>query len=157
MPFIQVKPVLQPDIIKLCVKPYPGHPRGCPNFNKKLTCPPHIPIYDSLFDTCRNDVFAIYNVFDLEEHINKMKQKHPDWSWRQLINCLYWQGTARKQLKAEIKSFLHTRTHPTLFGITPCPEAMGINVTETMRQVGIELEWPPIHKAYQIALAGVNL
>jgi len=156
MPFIQVKPVLQSDIIRLCVKPYPGHPRGCPNFNKKISCPPHMPIYNFMFDTHKN-VFAVYNVFDLEQHVNKMKQKHPNWSWRQLVNCLYWQGPARRQLKDEIGAFLLTRTHPQIFDITTCPEAMGVNVTQTMRQVGIELEWPPIHKAYQVALAGVNL
>jgi len=35
------------------------------------------------------------------------------------------------------------------------PEAMGVNVTETMKRVGIELEWPPVNVAYQIALAGI--
>lgn len=29
-----------------------------------------------------------------------------------------------------------------------------VDVTATMRSVGIDLEWPPITKAYQIALAG---
>jgi len=38
-----------------------------------------------------------------------------------------------------------------------CPEAMGINITATMAQAGIMLEWPPESVTYQIALAGIRL
>jgi hypothetical protein len=33
---------------------------------------------------------------------------------------------------------------------------MGVNVTETMKQADIELEWPPMKYSYQIALAGTK-
>ena len=38
-----------------------------------------------------------------------------------------------------------------------CPEAMGVNVTETMKNVGIILEWPPETVTYQIVIAGSRL
>lgn len=34
---------------------------------------------------------------------------------------------------------------------------LGVNVTETMKNAGVILEWPPANIAYQIALAGVRL
>lgn len=33
---------------------------------------------------------------------------------------------------------------------------MGINVTETMKELGITLEWPPQKWTYQVAIAGVR-
>ena len=56
-----------------------------------------------------------------------------------------------KQLRKQINVF--SENHPTLH-IVYCPEACGINVTETMRLVGEILEWPPQTKTYQIVIAG---
>ena len=82
-----------------------------------------------------------------------MRAKHPDWSKRQLECLLYWQGTARKKQKEQIEIFKKW-INDEEYIITTVPEAMGVNVTETMKRIGIELEWPPINVAYQIALAG---
>ena len=83
-----------------------------------------------------------------------MRAKHPDWSERQLACCLYWQGTARKQLRELTDKFIEI--HPECI-IIPVPEAMGVNVTATMKSIGHELEWPPRTVAYQVALAGFEL
>ncbi|MHB9005128.1 MAG: hypothetical protein ACYC6C_13935, partial [Coriobacteriia bacterium] len=89
-----------------------------------------------------------------------MRAKHPDWTERQLLNCLYWQGTARKHLKREIAAF-HEHMMFTAPGlrcvVLTTPEACGVNVTETMRAAGIELEWPARTLAYQVAIAGEKL
>ena len=37
-----------------------------------------------------------------------------------------------------------------------CPEAAGVNVTATMASIDIDLEWPPVTVAYQVALAGIK-
>lgn len=151
MPHIRVKPVV--DIVNirmLCVKPYPNHPRGCPNFFKKKGCPPTCPTIDKTLDLAK-PVYAIYNIFDFKAHTDKMRKKHPEWTQRQVECCLYWQGTARKQLKAEIKKFLEE--FPGM-KIVDVPEAQGVNLTETMKRAGIRLEWPPVNVTYQIALAG---
>jgi hypothetical protein len=80
-----------------------------------------------------------------------MREKHPDWSERQLRCCLYWQGTARAALRRKIEAFLAGQ--PGLLAIT-CPEACGVDVTATMSSLGIELEWPPVSVAYRVALVG---
>lgn len=143
------KVIINQSVRGLCRKPYPLHPKGCPNFNKRKTCPPFAPIFHIHYKL--DQIWAIWNVFDFGGYINRMRIAHPDWSERQLACCLYWQGTARKALEAEIKSFqsLYPFMH-----VTRVPEAMGVNVTETMRGIGVELEWPPKTVAIQVALAG---
>jgi len=80
-----------------------------------------------------------------------MQKIHPDWSNWQLTCCLYWQPKARKMLAIEIEKF--RLIHPD-FIIIKVPEATGINLTETMKRIGEILEWPPLTKTYQIAIAG---
>ena len=152
---IEVKPVIIRSVHSLCVRPYPNHKKGCPRYGKKKGCPPGIPMFDSFYDLSKS-VVAIYNKFDFKGHVDRMREKHPDWSKRQLECCLYWQGTARKQLKERIEMFnFLTVMASEAYSITTVPEAMGVNVTETMRKVGIILEWPPVNVAYQIALAAI--
>ena len=152
-----VKPVLQSSVRKLCTKPYPNHPKGCPNFGKRKICPPTAPLLDQYFDLNKK-VMAVVIHFNLGQHVAKMKAKHPEWSQRQLECCLYWQGTARKKLRQEI-AYNITRT--ALFdghklAVTDCPEAMGVDVTATMKEVGIILEWPPKKIVRKIAFIGTR-
>jgi len=148
---IEVNPVIDNSVIGLCSKPYPLHPKGCPNFNKRQDCPPKAPLWENYIDS-NYSVFAIITEFDFMSHKNKMQSKHPEWSKRQVECCLYWQGTARKHLKEEIAQF--NKTHPN-YTVFITPEAMGVNITETMKNVGIELEWPPNNIVYKIALGAV--
>ncbi len=97
----KVKPVVDENVRALCVKPYPLHKNGCPNFNKKDGCPPSAELIQNVIDL-EQDVYIIYNKYNFKDHVNKMKVKHPDWSKRQLRCCLYWQGSARKNLKQKI-------------------------------------------------------
>jgi hypothetical protein len=48
--------------------------------------------------------------------------------------------------------FLHTHSG---YAADACPEAGGVNVTDTLRLVGIELEWPPQKIVRQVAIAAV--
>jgi len=142
----------------LCVREYPNHKLGCPNYGKRKTCPPYVQMFDSVYNLSR-PVYAIYNVFGFKSHVDRMREKHPDWSQRQLECCLYWQSTARKQLKEKIEAFkklLDEHYQGTRYSIILTPEAMGVNVTETMWGVGIKLEWPPVNVAYQIAFAAIR-
>jgi len=126
------------------------HPHGCPNFGKRSSCPPKAPLLEDIFDLSKK-IFVIWNAYSLRKHVDKLRARHPNWSDRQLYCCLYWQGQARKQLRKNIARFL--KVNPGYL-VIQCPEACGINVTETMAAIGIQLEWPPIEIAYQIALAG---
>ena len=135
----------------LCVKIYSNHKKGCPNYGKNdQRCPPNVPIFDTVYDLSK-PVYAIYNIFSFKNHIERMREKHLKWSQRQLECCLYWQGKARKQLRERIEVFESIFKG---YVITNCPEGMGVNVTKTMENVGIEIEWPPCNVTYQIAFAG---
>lgn len=139
----------------LCTRPYYNHKKGCPNFNKKKGCPPFADRFDEIYDLYSEPVIAIFNIFNFGDHVRKMKVLHPDWSLRQLECCLYWQGKARKQLKEIIELFkFHNAMR--FFGIEMTPEAMGVNVTQTMFNAGVKLEWPPKEFTYQVALAGIK-
>lgn len=149
-PAIEVVPRLDLHVRTICQRRYPGHPKGCPNWGKRHTCPPQAPLLGDLLDLDR-PVYCLHNCFDLASHVARMRKRHPDWSERRLRCCLYWQGTARKQLRVKVDAFLEKHPgHLTVF----VPEACGVDVTATMRSIGIELEWPPVSTVYQVALVG---
>ncbi len=148
---IPVIPVIDYRVRRLCLKPYPGHKKGCPNYDKKDGCPPKAKPFGAVYDLSQ-PIYAIVNKFDFASHVNRMKELHPEWSQRQLECCLYWQPKARNQLLQHIKYFLSN--HPR-YKVETCPEAMGVNVTETLKNSGIILEWPPKIMSIQVALAGI--
>ena len=146
----EVRLVYEPAVRELCTEPYPGHPRGCPNWGKRATCPPRSPLLPEFFDLSE-PTFVIWNAFDLATHARRMRDRHPTWSDRQVYCCLYWQPKARKQLREHVRAF--AKQHRGM-SVSPVPEAMGVNVTATMKVAGIELEWPPRKIACQVAIAG---
>lgn len=82
-----------------------------------------------------------------------MKEKHPNWSEKQLRCSLYWQGTARKKLKEKSSEFLKQFTKEG-YVLISSPESLGVDVTRTMKNVGITLEWPVLNNVYKIDFAG---
>jgi len=151
MPYRIVEPVIDVGVRCLCRRPYYKHPKGCPNFGKRDTCPPKCPELKDVFNLDKS-IYVIWNVFNFKKHCDRMREKHPNWSKRQIECCLYWQGTARKNLREEIARF---KWEHALLKIVMCPEAMGVNITKTMESIDQVLEWPPVWKTYQVALAGV--
>ena len=149
--YVQITPIINPRVRGYCCLPYPGHPRGCPNWNKRDICPPKAKAFAKLIYMSK-PIYCIYYRFDLKSHTEKMRGRHPDWSDRQLRCCLYWQNTARKQLRLKTEAFL--ADHPD-YTILTCPEGNGVDVVATVRQIGIELQWPAVDYAYKIALAGM--
>lgn len=147
----RINVVVEPTVRKLCTSAYPGHPRGCPNFGKKESCPPQVPMIDKVLDL-KDAVWAFWVDFDLSIHREKMRKRHPKWSRRQLDCCLYWQGTVNKKLRETVGQRLLTNSR-----VVYCPEACGVNVTATMKTIGVILEWPPVNIVRKIALVGTNL
>lgn len=96
-------------------------------------------------------IYALVVRFNLAEHVGRMAQKHPNWTVRQKRNPLCWQNSARKMLREEIQ-----RHHETLDGLwcTMCPEAMGVDVSGTLQDAEIALEWPPENAVCKVAFAG---
>ena len=129
----------------LCKTPFHGHPKGCPNFGKKDTCPPGLPLIKDVLDF-DEEVYLAYTGFCVGEFAERMRKKHKEWRNhpRQWYNPRRWQPTARKQHREEINDFLEE--HPELVRIG-YPEAHGVNVSDLMSKVSIELDWswPPEH------------
>jgi len=156
--YVMVKPVVDYSVRGLCTSAYPNHPKGCPNHGKSDRCPPAAPRIEDFMDLGQS-VYLIWNRYPFGEHVRRMRVKHPEWSQRQLECCLYWQGTARKQLKSHAAAFALDISDKGLdrLRMTGCPEGMGVNMTATAAQAGIALEWPPRRFAHQLALAGYIL
>jgi len=149
---LEVQPVIDIKVRGLCSKPYDWHPKGCPNFNKCDRCPPMAPIWQDIYDITE-PTYAVIHKYDLEDHVWRMQEKHPNWSMRQCRCVLYWQPTAREYHRELIEdAMLDFRCQG--YKAETTPEAMGINVTQTLDNVGITLEWPPTQIAMQVALLG---
>ena len=133
-----------------CKLPYPDHPRGCPNFGKKVTCPEQAPLIEDFINLNKPKIILAVE-FNLSEYVEKMRTKHPYWSDRQLRCLLYWQGSVNKELRLLISAVIGLNK---LLKITTCPEAMGINVIETARRIGILVELKPRTKVFKIAIGG---
>lgn len=130
------KIVISKKVGQWCRIPYPNHPKGCPNYRKKDTCPPGAPDLESFFEI-QKPMYMIFHDFDLSEHAARMKAKHPHWSDRQCRCVLYWQNSSRKKLREKAHLYMMQQR---LNAITLCPEGMGMNVYATAMRHGVRLE-----------------
>lgn len=133
-----------------CKLPYPNHPKGCPNYGKRLFCPPEAPLIEAFFDLSKQ-LWLVVVTFDLALHIHRMKTLHPDWSDRQARCVLYWQGSANKELKELCRHWVWSKpgTDYSLY-----PEAMGVNVIRTAKAIGLPIKARPMDTVFKIALMG---
>lgn len=148
------KLIINHECRKYCILSYYGHPHGCPNYNNNNNCPPKVKVVEEIFDLSE-DLFFIVEEFDLKNHIEKTKQKHPEWSYNQLKNLLYWQGGVRKRLKEKVERFIKEKNPNMIY--TLLPEAMGVMVIDTAIKIGIPIEKSPVNKIFKIALVGTKL
>lgn len=118
-----------------CLRQYPGHPKGCPNYNKKDGCPPNASFITEIMDL-KKPVYIAFSEFNLSEHVERMRSKHPTWTDRQLKNVLYWQNTSRSQMRRA--RIARVRNGADLILI--CPEAHGVNVYATCFCSGLRLQ-----------------
>ena len=137
------------DINRLCQLPYPGHKKGCPNYNKKESCPPNNQRFDEMYNVDKT-IWMVALQFDLKAHMDKLRLVHPNWSDRQLRCVLYWQSKLRKMLRSEVNKFLEDK--PDL-SVDYSPERREINVCKMMEAYGIPLEWNG-SKVWQVAFIG---
>jgi predicted metal-binding protein len=133
-----------------CKLPYPDHPKGCPNYGIKSICPPTAPLINEFIDLNKN-IWLVVVDFNLREHMNRMKKKHPHWSDRQTRCVLYWQPRVNKQLKYLCKRY-SDGVENSVF--TTCPEAMGINVIQTVKNIGVPICIRPKDIIFKVGLIG---
>ena len=131
-----------------------------PVFDPVDHCPPKVQLYSDIWQV-DGPFYAIWSIFDLAVHVRHMRFRHPNWSERQLRNVLYWQGRARAKLRMQIL-FAREQLARDVPDIEErllaemTPEALGVNVTATMKSIGIDLPWPPVDFVYHVALAGLR-
>ena len=136
----------------MCIKPYRNHKYGCPNFGKLPTCPPNIPcMYDQVFDI--SDVYAIVTKFNLEEYFNKRRKNRPDLAEGQIRNIRVWQPMALKENDYAIADFYRENPDKRDYISSRLLECMGVDVVNTMKEVGIEIKFPVEDYVYRIAFA----
>jgi hypothetical protein len=133
------------NIRQLCLLPYDAHPLGCPNYGKKPGCPPKAPYFPLQFDS---EVLVAAVRFDIGYYAELRKLEHPDWTNKALRNIRHWQGHVR----SELRKFIAAQNFSNESKVLYAPEAMGVNITETCKQIGIDLEWPPNKYTHIIAL-----
>ncbi len=134
----------------MCIKPYKNHKYGCPNFVKLPTCPPNIPcMYDQIFDI--SDVYAVVTKFYLEEYFNKRREKRPDLAPGQIRNIRIWQPIDIKENDYAISEFYKENPNKSNYVSTRLLECMGVDVINTMKEVGVEIRFPVTEYAYRIA------
>jgi|GEM_PF-2148721 len=136
-----------PSIQKLCLCPYFNHPQGCPNYGRRADCPPRAVYFPEIF---KEKVYIAATVFNFEDYLNLKRVEHINWTERALRNPRHWQGYLRSELKKLISEMGPSRNNDAIFN----PEAMGVNVTQTCKNVGLSLEWPPKKIVCQVALIG---
>jgi predicted metal-binding protein len=129
----------------LCKHPFYGHQKGCPNYGKKRSCPPHVPLIDEVLELNKG-LYLIFTEFNVGEFAERIRKSHPDWkSSRQWYNSRYWQPKARKLQR---KEEAYAKREKSIDCIINNPEALGVNVSRLMAVSGINLkwEWPPEHE-----------
>lgn len=149
---INPKDISYLDAEKFCLKPYPNHPKGCPNYGKKKGCPPNLPKIEELLNFNKN-VYLIYTEFNIGEHARRMKKMHPDWSDKQVYCVLYWQPKARKMQRQEEEK---ARKEKDINLVLTSPEAMGVNIVSLMNKIGVKLEWPPRKITRLVSIGGMK-
>jgi hypothetical protein len=122
-----------------CLFPYPGHPKGCPNYGKHKACPPNASMLDEYFDKRRPVSFVVAR-FDLAEHEKRMMERNSGWSRRQARCVLYWQGSVRSRLKKKVMDYMKRVGYDKW---SDRPEAMGLNLFRTFYKHGLKLQKDP--------------
>ena len=135
-----------------CKLPYPGHPKGCPNYGVAVDCPPKVCRVRDFIDLSMEHYFIV-EAFDLSAHAKTMAAAHPDWSDKQCKCCLYWQNGVRKRLRRQCYDFIKDHLD---YVFTLIPEAMGVNVFRTAHRHGLMIRKNP-SLVYKVALVGMAL
>lgn len=123
-----------------CQLPYPGHPKGCPNFGQRpKNCSPQAPHVTKLFDF-RKPMYLVWSEFDLAAHAARMKAKHPKWTERQCRCALYWQEGSKKQARERSEYFIKHVLQDDRYVAHHMAHAAGVQLYATCAAAGCPLE-----------------
>jgi hypothetical protein len=139
-----------------CQLPYPKHKNGCPNYGKKANCPPNVEYLEGKLEKYIYKKILLCR-FNFNKYKKEMKIHYPDWTDKKLGCCLYWQGQIRKVFKNTIKKLTPDLVLTCGSGVydSPSMEASGINVIQTLKNIGItDIEIKPVNIIYLVCLIG---
>ena len=132
-----------------CKLPYSGHPKGCVNFNKRVGCPPNSKFFGDLISA---PFFLVAQEFDLSEQVEILNKKESNLEDKRAFCLDYYRGSFSKKIKEEAEAFLESRNQD-LF-LLERPEANGVDIFNTCKNVGILLERDPKRKFWKVILIG---
>ena len=170
--------VFDPEVQTYCINP--GF--KCPNYGHSWACPPEAPYLDKIlreyvkffliyekFDIKeyirekrkkfpKRDEKKLRNAFyrdnfmrnSIEENVNAFINKY-DEKYNEIL--VLWDGHCRVCEKNKEKCTYDSGSecrYPN--EIRYSMEAVGINVTETVKNLNLDIEWPPKHYAYRFSL-----
>lgn len=179
MPYIQLtldKIVFDPLVQTFCN----NSKFRCPNYGHSWGCPPEAPYLEKELAKYEK-FFLIYYEFNLNNYITKVQERHPRRSKQKILRSFYRKTYMRDHLEKEVYKFLeefnghyddelilwdgpcrlcykenlrctHDETKPCRYEPRYSMEAVGINVDKTVKNVNLEMEWPPTHHAYRFGL-----
>lgn len=146
----------------LCTQPYFNHKNGCPNFGVRDDCPPNVKHISEEFEMDSINILLLE--FPLNEYFLQRKKIHPDWTNRALINPRHWQNHLRASMNNEWENL--KEEYPN-YEMIRNPEGQGVNVEETLKLVGIEMDWSDMgeeeeiisiaQRIYRVALIGKRI
>ena len=151
---------------KWCTLPYPGHKKGCPNFNKNPLCPPNTKIMENTLKNYSSFYLILAN-FDIFKYSNYLLQKHPLWSERKARCLLYWQKSVKKLIKEYIRNIIFMNPNNKFYLFCSgagesiplleqdeiySMEAAGIDVIHSLINNNIEIEVKPKKKVLLVNL-----
>jgi predicted metal-binding protein len=167
MPWIEISKeniIFDPKVRTYCYNPN----FKCPNYGNSWACPPKAPylekqiiLYTRFFliyikqdiDMNKKEVFESMRDRLEEEITNFIKEHSRNYKQVQILWDGYCRLCEKEGKKCTIKSKLPCR-YPD--EIRYSMEAIGINVTETVRRVELDIEWPPKNHIYRVGLICVN-
>lgn len=123
-------------VANLCTQPYYQHKYGCPNFGVRDDCPPNTKSISEEFDLSSINILLLE--FPLEDYFYQRQEVHPNWTKRALINPRHWQNHLRACMDDEWENV--EDDYPG-YEMVMNPEGQGVNVEETLKLSGIDLDW----------------
>jgi len=156
-----------PEIEDFCYRPYPNHPKGCPNIDKCEWL--NIPNFETILEYGKPKFFyLIYAKFDFFKYwllrlLEAIKTHTLNyWTTSRLECLLYWQHSVKKLLSEFINGLSLTK-QDYLFGCgyglkiksqkyVGSMENSCINVFSTCKLNGIKLEIRPKNKIHLVCL-----
>ena len=129
-----------------CLRPYEGHPHGCPQY---LKCRPWTRPDFKVLRGC--GWYAVVEEYDLEAHAARQREKHPGWTYKQLRNPRHWQKGVMKRLREKTYSLSNRLLGDVVLEI---PEASGVNVLGTMALAGRPIQMKDPKMIQKVMLIG---